>query len=58
MLEKKWLKAKADAIREADYINPELYRKYNVKRGLRNDDGTGVFAERIFPFNKLPTGGQ
>ena len=44
MLEKKWLKAKADAIREADYINPELYRKYNVKRGVRNDDGTGVLV--------------
>lgn len=24
------------------YYNPELYSKYNVKRGLRNEDGTGV----------------
>jgi citrate synthase len=27
-----------------DYIDGELYRKFNVKRGLRNDDGTGVMA--------------
>ena len=44
MVEKKWLKAKADAIRKADKIDPALYRKYNVKRGLRNDDGTGVLV--------------
>lgn len=25
-------------------INPELYQKYNVKRGLRNSDGTGVLV--------------
>lgn len=25
-------------------IDPELYVKYNVKRGLRNDDGTGVLV--------------
>ena len=23
-------------------ISNELYRKYNVKKGLRNEDGTGV----------------
>jgi len=26
------------------HINPELYHKYNVKRGLRNNDGTGVLV--------------
>ncbi|MBR2522882.1 MAG: citrate/2-methylcitrate synthase [Clostridiales bacterium] len=26
------------------HINPELYSKYNVKRGLRNNDGTGVLV--------------
>ncbi len=26
------------------HINPELYAKYNVKRGLRNNDGTGVLV--------------
>ncbi|MDR2900114.1 MAG: citrate/2-methylcitrate synthase [Treponema sp.] len=27
-----------------DRIDPELYAKYNVKRGLRNADGTGVLV--------------
>jgi citrate synthase len=27
-----------------DYIDAELYSKYNVKRGLRNADGTGVLV--------------
>jgi len=27
-----------------DYIDAELYRKYSVKRGLRNEDGTGVLV--------------
>ena len=44
MIEKRWLKMQADAIREADRIDPELYRKYGVKRGLRNADGTGVLV--------------
>ena len=44
MLNKKWLKKCADQIREADKIDPELYRKSNVKRGLRNNDGTGVLV--------------
>jgi citrate synthase len=44
MIDKEWLKNKADQIRKADYIDPALYRKYNVKRGLRNEDGTGVLV--------------
>ncbi|MCL2176234.1 MAG: citrate synthase, partial [Treponema sp.] len=27
-----------------DYIDSELYKKFSVKRGLRNDDGTGVLV--------------
>ena len=27
-----------------DYIDSELYNKYSVKRGLRNEDGTGVLV--------------
>lgn len=27
-----------------NYIEPDLYDKYNVKRGLRNSDGTGVLV--------------
>ena len=39
-----WLKERADEIRKADWIDPALYHKYNVKRGLRNEDGTGVLV--------------
>ena len=44
IIEKKWLEAKANDIRKVDYIEPALYQKYNVKRGLRNADGTGVLV--------------
>ena len=30
--------------RSNNYIDPDLYAKYNVKRGLRNSDGTGVLV--------------
>ncbi|MEE3420022.1 MAG: citrate/2-methylcitrate synthase [Lachnospiraceae bacterium] len=39
-----YLKAKADLCREHDYIDPALYGKYNVKRGLRDLNGNGVLA--------------
>ena len=42
-IDKEWLKARAEDIRKVDYIDPALYRKYNVKRGLRNEDGTAFF---------------
>ena len=44
MLDENWLKKQAATIRKADTIDPSLWRKYNVKRGLRNDDGTGVLV--------------
>ena len=44
MIDAGWLKDYADRIRRADRIDPALYRKYGVKRGLRNDDGTGVLV--------------
>ena len=44
MIEKEWLKRRAEMVRKADEIDPALYRKYNVKRGLRNNDGTGVLV--------------
>lgn len=34
----------ADSIKSRRAINTELYKKYNVKRGLRNADGTGVLV--------------
>lgn len=33
-----------DLVNRNNAINPELYLKYNVKRGLRNVDGTGVLV--------------
>jgi len=43
-IEKKWLKTQAEKVRKVDFIDPALYRKYGVKRGLRNDNGTGVLV--------------
>ncbi len=34
----------ADVASIKSHINPELYARYNVKRGLRNNDGTGVLV--------------
>lgn len=31
-------------VEENDRIDPELYKRYNVKRGLRDADGTGVLV--------------
>ena len=44
MVDKNWLKKQAEKVREVDRIDPSLYRKYGVKRGLRNDNGTGVLV--------------
>ena len=43
-MDSEWIKARVEDVRKADYIDPALYRKYNVKRGLRNEDGTGVLV--------------
>ena len=42
--EDKWLARQAEKVRKADWIDPALYSKYGVKRGLRNDNGTGVLV--------------
>ena len=44
MSDKKWLQKQAEKVRKADWIDPALYRKYGVKRGLRNDNGSGVLV--------------
>ena len=44
MIDKDWLKSHAELVRKADYIDPAFYTKYGVKRGLRNEDGTGVLV--------------
>lgn len=33
-----------EEFKKYNYIDPALYEKYDVKRGLRNSDGTGVLA--------------
>ena len=38
------LKEQLKEISGNDYIDSELFTKFGVKRGLRNDDGTGVMA--------------
>ena len=38
------VKGYAEKIRATGKIDPALYEKYNVKRGLRNADGTGVLV--------------
>tara|TARA_A100001015_G_scaffold101492_1_gene112742 strand:+ start:578 stop:1882 length:1305 start_codon:yes stop_codon:yes gene_type:complete len=43
MLEKKLLKLK-DKINKNNTVNQDLYSKFDVKRGLRNADGSGVLA--------------
>ena len=44
MIDQELLKARADDVRRMDTIDPALYQKYGVKRGLRNGDGTGVLV--------------
>src|SRR5664279_5031031 len=34
----------SENVKNASYIIPELFEKYNVKRGLRNADHTGVLV--------------
>ncbi len=38
------LKKFQELAREKNHIEPELYSRYNVKRGLRNADGSGVLV--------------
>ena len=38
------LKAYVEKVVETTRIDPKLYEKYNVKRGLRNADGSGVLV--------------
>lgn len=44
VLDDAFVKGYADKIRATGKIDPALYEKYNVKRGLRNADGTGVLV--------------
>ena len=39
-----WMRKMSEVCVESSTIDPSLYQKYNVKRGLRDIDGTGVVA--------------
>lgn len=43
-LKKSFFEDIMDSMKENYYVNPECFKTYRVKRGLRNDDGTGVVA--------------
>ena len=40
----KFIQQMSETATEQDSFDPELYTKYNVKRGLRNSDNTGVLV--------------
>lgn len=42
--ERKMLDSLSSMAQKKDYIKPELYTKYQVKRGLRDLDGRGVLV--------------
>ena len=45
-----------------NYIDPKLYKEYNVKRGLRDEDGRGVLTGltryALLPGHRLPGAGE
>ena len=52
----------SDASREACKIDNSLFPKFDVKRGLRNDDGTGVLVGltkigNVVGYDRLDGGG-
>ncbi|MEA1975542.1 MAG: citrate synthase [Bacillota bacterium] len=44
-----WLNQNVEKTKKANFIDKEYYNKYDIKRGLRNSDGTGV----VVGFTKL-----
>jgi citrate synthase len=44
MEDKKFLASLSESVTKACHIDNELFEKYDVKRGLRNSDGTGVLV--------------
>ncbi|MEG2066048.1 MAG: citrate/2-methylcitrate synthase [Tannerellaceae bacterium] len=53
----------SESAKEACKIDNELFPKYNVKRGLRNEDGSGVLVGltkvgNVVGYERLPEGGM
>jgi citrate synthase len=52
----------SESVKTTSKIDNDLFLKYNVKRGLRNDDGTGVLVGltqigNVVGYERLPEGG-
>jgi len=52
----------SESIKTTSKIDNELFEKYNVKRGLRNEDGTGVLVGltqigNVVGYERMPEGG-
>ncbi|MDR1555900.1 MAG: citrate/2-methylcitrate synthase [Tannerellaceae bacterium] len=52
----------SESVKKTSRIDNELFSKYNVKRGLRNEDGTGVLVGltqigNVVGYERLPEGG-
>ncbi|MBQ3007259.1 MAG: citrate/2-methylcitrate synthase [Clostridia bacterium] len=43
-IEREYIEKLCDQIRKYNYIEPSDFDRFNIKRGLRNSDGTGVMA--------------
>jgi citrate synthase len=41
---KEFIRSLCDEFNKHNYIKPQFYEAHNVKRGLRNEDGSGVLA--------------
>ena len=41
----KFIEGLCDEFEKYNYIDPAYYERYDVKRGLRNADGTGVMED-------------
>ncbi len=52
----------SESIKKTSHIEPELFQKFNVKRGLRNEDHSGVLVGLtqvgdVVGYERLPEGG-
>ena len=52
----------SEDLKEATRIENELFKKFDVKRGLRNEDGTGVLVGltkigNVVGYERIPGGG-
>ena len=63
MTEKELIQNLSESIKRTTNIKKELFAEMSVKRGLRNDDGSGVLAGLtrvgdVVGYEKKPEGGR